>query len=258
MKYFILALSALICILLPVNGFMASEKPELTISAAASLSDALKEIDSSFETRHPGVKLYLNLGASGVLQKQIEAGAPVDIFISASSKQMDQLENKGLILKETRQYLLSNELVLIVPANSKKEIASFQSLTGSSYKKVAVGNPDIVPAGQYTQEAFKSLNLTEAMASKIILGEDVRQVLEYVARGEVDAGIVYRTDAAILPQKVKVMAEAPSASHKPILYPAAVIKKSKNPELAKEFIAFLSSPESKSIFQKYGFRTVAE
>ncbi len=232
----------------------AEEKKELVVSAAASLTDALNELKPLFEATHPGNKLLYNFGASGTLTKQIEAGAPVDVFISAAAKQMDQLEVKGLVVKETRQNILSNEVVLILPVNSALGVKSFQDLAGPSVKSIAIGNPDFVPCGQYTREIFESLELSSSLASKLILGGDVRQVLDYVARGEVDAGIVFATDAAILPGKVKVAAVAPFNSHKRIIYPAAVVKSSKNPERAADFVRFLTSKESQEVFKKYGFK----
>jgi molybdate transport system substrate-binding protein len=227
-------------------------KTELTISAAISLKDALDEVKQLYETENPTVSIAINYGASGTLQLQIEQGAPVDVFIAAAPKQMDALESKGLLLEGTRKDLLRNEVVLIVPKDSTLRIASFQDLTRANVKQVALGEPATVPAGQYAKEVLTNLGIYDAVNSKAVLGKDVRQVLTYVETGNVDAGIVYSTDA-LSSSKVKVVAQAPAKSHAPVVYPVAAVKGSKNPSAAKQFAAFLSSPAAASAFQKYGF-----
>lgn len=223
---------------------------EVRILAAASLTDALQELATVYHQNH-NVKLTFSFGASGALRQQIENGGVADIFFSASKKEMDALESQGELLPNTRQELLQNEIVLVVPQDNKT-LQSFADLKNANVKKVALGEPKGVPAGQYAEETLQSLGLLDAVRAKAVYGSDVRQVLAWVASGEADAGIVYATDAAITPD-VRVVAQAPANSHKPIIYPAAVLNASTNPEGAKEFLAFTSSPEGRKIFAKYGF-----
>ena len=227
---------------------------ELTVSAAISLKDALDEAKQIYTKEHPDVAIAINYGASGTLQLQIEQGAPVDVFLSAAPKQMDALDSKGLLLAGTRKDLLQNEVVLVVPKDSKLGLKSFQDLTRADVKQVALGEPTTVPAGQYARETLTSLGIYGAVKAKAILAKDVRQVLTYVETGNVDAGIVYATDAASS-SKVTVVATAPAKSHAPVIYPGAVIKASKSPEAAKAFLDFLAGPQGVAVFQKYGFRT---
>jgi molybdate transport system substrate-binding protein len=196
-----------------------------------------------------------NLGGSGTLQRQIEQGAPVDLFISASPDEMDQLDAKGLLLPGTRENVARNRIVLIVPAGSTA-IANFQNLAQPQVKLIAIGEPQTVPAGKYAQEVLTHLGMYGQLKSKFVLAKDVRQVLTYVATGNADAGIVYATDAQIS-QKVKVVATAPPESHSPVIYPIAIIKASGNPAGAKEFEAFLEEPRAQGVFQKYGFLAAA-
>jgi molybdate transport system substrate-binding protein len=227
-------------------------KADLTVSAAISLKDALDEAKQIYIAENRNVTIAVNYGASGALQLQIEQGAPVDVFFSAAPKQMDALATKVLLLEGTRKDLLRNEVVLIVPKDSSVAISSFQDLTRADVKQVALGEPVTVPAGQYAKEVLTSLGIYDAVNSKAILGKDVRQVLTYVETGNVDAGIVYATDA-MSSAKVKVVATAPAKSHAPVIYPAAVIKDSKNAAAARQFLDFLSGPRGRAVFQKYGF-----
>lgn len=227
-------------------------KADLTVSAAISLKDALDEAKQIYAAENPNVAIAANYGASGTLQLQIEQGAPVDVFLSAAPKQMDALDAKGLLLAGTRKNLLRNEVVLIVPKDYSAGISSFQDLTRADVKQIALGEPVTVPAGQYAKEVLTSLGIYDAVNSKAILAKDVRQVLTYVETGNVDAGIVYATDA-MSSAKVKVVATAPAKSHSPVIYPAAVIKASKNPAAARAFLDFLAGPRGRAVFQKYGF-----
>ncbi|HXQ25019.1 MAG TPA: molybdate ABC transporter substrate-binding protein [Candidatus Acidoferrales bacterium] len=227
-------------------------KADLTVSAAISLKDALDEAKQLYTTENSGVTVAVNYGASGTLQIQIEQGAPVDIFLSAAPKQMDALDTKGFLLEGTRKDLLRNEVVLIVPKDSTASMTSFQDLAKPEVKQVALGEPATVPAGQYAKEVLTSLGIYDAVNSKAILAKDVRQVLTYVETGNVDAGIVYATDA-LSSSKVKVAATAPAKSHAPVIYPGAVIKASKYPAAARHFLDFLAGPRGGAIFQKYGF-----
>jgi molybdate transport system substrate-binding protein len=224
----------------------------LTVSAAISLKDALDEVKRIYTSENPNVSVAVNYGASGTLQLQIEQGAPVDVFFSAAPKQMDVLEAKGLLLEGTRKDLLRNEIVLIVPKDSNLGISSFQDLARSSVKTIALGEPAAVPAGEYAKEVLTKLGIYEAVNSKAVLAKDVRQVLTYVETGNVDAGIVYATDAESS-SKVRVVAKAPPNSHAPVVYPVAVIKSSRDSAAARRFVEFLSSSEGAAVFRKYGF-----
>jgi len=244
-------------VLVSGTGFAGGPPPQaaktgLTVSAAISLKDALDEAKQLYTSENPSVSIAANYGASGTLQLQIEQGAPVDIFLSAAPKQMDTLDAKGLLLEDTRKDLLRNEVVLVVPKDSSVSIVSFQDLAKPGVKQVALGEPTTVPAGQYAKEVLTSLGIYNAVNSKAVLAKDVRQVLTYVETGNVDAGIVYATDA-LSSSKVKVVATAPAKSHAPVIYPAAVIKASKNPAAARRFLDFLAGSRGGAIFQKYGF-----
>ncbi|BBB89785.1 MAG TPA: molybdate ABC transporter substrate-binding protein [Methylomusa anaerophila] len=231
----------------------AQQEPvELNISAAVSLKDALTEIQKNYQVKNPNVKLVYNLGASGSLQKQIEQGAPADIFISAAPKQMDELEGKNLVNKATRKNLVENKLVVVVPKDSKLEITTYEDLAKDSVQKLALGETATVPAGQYAQEVLKKLNIWDKVQEKVVFAKDVRTVLAYVETGNVEAGIVYKTDS-LASDKVKVAATAPEGSHQPILYPAAVLAGTKQQKAAEDFLTYLSGAESKAVFEKYGF-----
>ena len=224
---------------------------ELTVSAAVSLKDAFNEISQLHEKRY-GTKIHFNYGASGALQKQIESGAPADVFASAGAKQMDELAVKGLIVPASRKDFARNVLVLAVPANGAA-VNAFTDLAKPEIRKLAIGNPKTVPAGQYTKQTFTQLNLLPAVQSKLIYAEDVRQVLEYVVRGEVDAGVVYSSDAKSAGDRVKIVAQAAEDSHDPILYPIAIVRSSQQQQAAQHFIDFVISAEGQSVLAKYGF-----
>ncbi|WP_404784523.1 molybdate ABC transporter substrate-binding protein [Altericista sp. CCNU0014] len=230
----------------------AQANSTLLVSAAASLQTALKAIEPRFAQANPSVKLTYNFGSSGALQQQIEQGAPVDVFVSAAQKQMNALQGKGLILNGTRRNLLSNRLVLIVPLNSTLGLSGFRQLVKAN--KIAVGEPRSVPVGQYAEEVFKNLGLLGQLKSKLVFGNNVRSVLSAVESGNVDAGVVYRTDAK-LSNRIKQAAIAPTRLHSPIIYPVAVLKGSKNAAAAKAYVQFLSSDAAKTAFRAYGFGT---
>lgn len=234
----------------------AANAADLVVSAAASLTNAMNGLKATFEADHPGDRVLCNYGASGSLAKQIEGGAPADLFVSASSGEMNRLQEKNLILPGTRMDLLSNDIALIVPKKSALALKGFSDLPRAT--RISIGDPGFVPAGQYASDSLKKLGLWDRLAPKMVYGEDVRQVLEYVARGEVDAGIVFVTDAAILPDKVEIVAKAPKDSHKPIVYPAAILTGGANHDLAGKFIAFISGPEGRRVFGKYGFDVIAK
>lgn len=228
---------------------VSAQSSSLTVSAAISLKDALQEIKTRYQ---PKAQITYNFGSSGSLQQQIEQGAPVDIFISAANKQMDALQSKNLLLTGSRHTLVTNQLVLITP-KSEKSINNFQDLTKPGIK-IALGEPKSVPAGQYGEEVLKYYKILNQVKSKIIYGKDVRQILTYIETGNVNAGLVYVTDAKTS-QQVRIAATAPPNSHAPIVYPIAILKDSKNPNTAKAFEQFLLSNQSKNVFNKYGFGT---
>ncbi|MGA8073204.1 MAG: molybdate ABC transporter substrate-binding protein [Candidatus Acidiferrales bacterium] len=250
------SVAALVCLFAARPAQPGAQKPELTVSAAISLKDALGEIQVLYRAEHPDTAIHLNLGASGTLQQQVEQGAPVDVFISASSGQMDALESEGLLIPETRKNLLRNELVLIVP-NGETLVTNFADLTRPDVKHIAIGEPQTVPAGKYAQEVLTHLGSYKRLKAKLVLAKDVRQVLTYVATGNADAGIVYATDARTSSQ-VKIEAVAPEGSHSLIVYPAAVLKASKNVSGAKSFLDFLFGLKARAVFQKYGFIPAGE
>jgi molybdate transport system substrate-binding protein len=233
------------------TGSLQAQQKDLTVSAAVSLKDALDEIGPLF-TAQQGVALHFNLGASGTLQQQIVQGAPVDVYISASPDQMDALAKQDMLLAGTRQDLLRNSIVLIIPASGSSPVKDFKDLTNAQVKFIAIGEPQTVPAGKYAQEALTHFGLYDSLKPKFVFGKDVRGVLTYVASGNADAGIVYSTDAKTSPQ-VQVVATAPEDSHSPVIYPVAVIKGSKSADAAKAFVEFLLSAKAQAVFQKYGF-----
>jgi molybdate transport system substrate-binding protein len=228
---------------------------EITVSAAVSLRDAFREISKQYEER-AGAKVNLNFGASGALQKQIESGAPVDVFASAGVPQMDALATQGLIAPETRRDFARNSLVLVVPADSTSGITTFTDLGGAKVKKLAIGNPKTVPVGQYAEQSLTRLGLWQGLRPQLILAEDVRQALDYVARGEVDAGIVYASDVRAKGDRVRTVATAPANLHDPILYPIAVVRASSRQDAARAFIEAVMSDEGQRILEKYGFERV--
>ncbi|GBE01410.1 molybdate-binding periplasmic protein precursor [bacterium BMS3Abin08] len=183
----------------------------------------------------------------------IEAGAPVDVFASASIRYMDGLEGMGLIKEDSRRNFATNSITLIVPPHSGIHIDSFQDLLKNELKRIAIGNPGTVPAGRYAEEILKHFKLWDKLKDRLVFAENVRQVLDYVARGEVDAGMVYASDVRIRPAEVKVVVTAPDESHKPVVYPMAVVKGTKNEVPAREFIALVISDYGKDILKKYGF-----
>jgi len=237
-----------------------SKEPEIismTVSAAASLKGSMEEMKLLYAKENPKVIINYNFGSSGSLQQQIEQGANVDLFISAAVKQMNALQEKGLIIDKKRKSLLGNKLVLIVPKDSQTTITDFNGLTNDEFKKIALGEFKSVPAGQYAEEVLTKLNILESIKPKAVYGKDVKAILTWVESGNADAGAVYESDAKFS-DKVRKIAAAPVGSHTPITYPAAIIKTSKNTDVAKEFLAFLSSDKARAVFEKYGFSFIAK
>lgn len=231
----------------------ASQSVELTISAAASLKDAMEKIKELYAKEKSNVNIVYNFGSSGSLQKQIEQGAPVDVFLSAAKKQMNELNEKGLILNETQQELLSNTMVLV--GTQESTVTGFEDLTTDKVKKIGVGEPNSVPAGKYANEIFTHLKITDKIADKTVQAKDVREVLTWVETGNADVGMVYQTDANGS-KAVKIIAKAPEGSHTPIVYPIAVLKESKQVEEAKAFIEFLKTEPVQKVFEEFGFTTL--
>lgn len=234
----------------------SGEAVELTISAAASLTDVMNELFTLYNANGNSVTFTPNYGASGTLQTQIEEGAPADLFFSAAQKQMNALEEKGLLLEGSRRDLLENKVVLIVPKDNAAGITSYEDAATDKVKTIALGEPKGVPVGQYSEEIFTSLGILDQVAAKATYGSDVRQVLTWVESGEVDCGVVYATDAATSDQ-VTVVCEAPEGSCKQVIYPAAILKDSANAQAAGQFLDFLATDEAKAAFEKYGFQVLA-
>ncbi len=243
-------------IALSAIGNVNANAAEITVSAAISLKEAFQEIGRLYESKNTGTKIVFNFGASGDLAKQIEGGAPVDIFASAAPKDMDQLLQKGFIISSSKADFAKNSVVLIQPASSKIEIKKFEDITKPEIKKISIGNPQTVPAGRYAQEVLTHFKLWDGIKDRLIFAENVRQVLDYVARNEVDAGIVYLTDAKSKEKEVRIAATAPPESHKPVIYPIGIVKDSKNEASAKAFIALILSEEGGKILGKYGFEPI--
>ncbi|MBE9138675.1 molybdate ABC transporter substrate-binding protein [Nodosilinea sp. LEGE 07088] len=230
-------------------GAVSGDPVGLTVSAAASVQDALAEVQEAYGEVAPNVTITYNFGSSGSLAQQIAQGAPSDVFLSAAPKWMDDLEAKGQLLEGSRRDLLRNAMVLIVPKD-KTTVADFTDL--DRVEKVAIGEPESVPAGQYAKDVLTTLNLYTALQPKLVFGKDVRQVLGYVATGNVDAGLVYATDA-LESEQVQVVATAPEDSHAPIIYPVAVVRDIEHTAAAQAFVDFLSSDRAIAIFRDHGF-----
>jgi molybdate transport system substrate-binding protein len=241
---------AMIPIAACLSACHAPTSATLTLSVAASLKDAIVEVEADYNRGHAAIDFHNNFGSSGTLAREIEDGAPVDVFLSAASKPVDDLAAKGLVAPGTRRDLLRNQLVLIAPLDSK--LRDFDGLADRSIRLIALGDPGSVPAGQYGRQTLQALHLYDKVSAKLVLGKDVRQVLTYVETGNADAGLVYSTDAAIS-AKVHVVAVAPDSTHDPIVYPAAALKGSHDPEDARRFIEYLGSPAAQAIFIKHGF-----
>jgi molybdate transport system substrate-binding protein len=238
-------------------GAAPQQSSSITVSAAISLKDALDELGPIFQVQQhrknggSGTAVTFNYGGSGTLARQIEQGAPVDVFFSAAEKQMDELAAQGLIVADTRRDLVGNALVLIAPAQSTA-LHSFQDLSNAAVKTIALGETSTVPAGMYARQTLEHLGLFASVEKKIVYAKDVRAVLTYVETGNADAGLVYQTDANTS-TKVRVVAVAPADSHDPILYPAAVLRDAKDKAAARAFLEFLQGSDARAVFQKYGF-----
>ncbi len=241
--------------LIALGGLRPVGAQEMTVSVAISMKEAVQEVGRRFAETRPGVTLRYNFGSSGELQKQIEAGAPVDLFISAAERQMDELERQGLILARTRRAFARNALTVVKPADSRLDLSKPQDLLGPRVEKITIGNPKTVPVGQYAEESLRSLGLWDRVRPKLIFAENVRQVLEYVARGEVDAGFVYTTDVAARGDRVTAAFRPPEDTYRPVIYPVAVVAASKQAVLGRAFIDLLMSQEGQAILSRFGFQS---
>lgn len=242
--------SVLLWLAQTVSGQVATAA-ELTVSAAASLTNAFQEIGKAFEQANPGEKVLFNFGASGQLLQQIARGAPVDVFASADEETMDRAQQQNLIMSASRATFAANKLVLIVPVDSSLALGKLEELASPKVQRIAVGNPDSVPVGHYTKDALTAAGLWEKVSPKVVYTQNVRQSLDYVARGETEAGFVYLTDIAAAGGKVRSAMQVPL--DKAITYPIAVVKGAKDERHAQDFIAFVRSEKGRSVLNKYGF-----
>ena len=245
----IMALCATICFAVPATQASAGE---LIVSAAASLTDAFKDIEPAFEAEHPGVDVVMNFASSGALYRQIEQGAPADVYASANPKWMKKAVDNGFAAQDAVKIFARNSLVLSTPADNPAGVKSLKDLTGDKVKTIGIGTPKTVPAGQYAKEALEAAKLYETLTPKFIFAESVRQVLDYLSRGEVDCGFVYGTDAVKGGDKVKIIEEIPLK--KPVTYPIATLKETKDAKLATQFVDFVLSPKGQALLQARGFK----
>ena len=229
----------------------ATTAEELIVSAAASLSNAFTEIGKAYEKDHPGTKVSFNFGASGALLQQIARGAPADVLATADLETMDRAQGQNLLMAGTRKNFARNRLVVVVPSTSASTLSQLDDLRRPEVARIGLGTPDSVPAGRYAKEALDAAGLWRALADKYIFGQNVRQVLDYVARAEVDAGFVYATDAELLKGRVKVAFEAPV--DKPVLYPIAVVQGTRRKQLAEGFVMYVTSQSGLQVLERYGF-----
>lgn len=224
---------------------------EIVVSAAASLTNAFQAVGQAFEKANPGAKVTFNFAASGALLAQMQQGAPVDVFASADQDTMNRAATAKLLADGTRADFVQNTLVLIVPAAGGQSPQKLADLAGASYKRISTGTPTSVPVGRYTMQSVEQAGLTSALEGKWVYGESVRQVLNYVARGEVDAGFVYRTDAMIERDKTRIALTVPTTTA--VTYPIAQLAASKNAATAKDFIAFVRGASGQQILDGFGF-----
>ena len=224
---------------------------EITVSAAASLTNAFKDMAQAYEQAHVGDKVQLNFGGSDALVQQIAKGAPVDVFASADQEAMDKAEDQKLLQRGSRSNFASNRVVLIMPAAGGPDIKGLGDLPQAAVKRVTLGNPASVPIGRYARHALEQARLWAAAEPKAIYATSVRQSLDSVARGEADAGFVYATDVAVQKDKVKVVATVPTET--PVSYPIAITAGSAQQAAGHRFVAFVLAPAGQAILAKYGF-----
>ena len=243
-----------VAVALGVGGVTPASAQELTLSVAISMKEAIESLGRTFAARQPGVTMRYNFGASGDLQKQIEAGAPIDVFVSAAPRQMDELEQKKLILSDTRRAFARNVLVVVTPADAGRDLTAVGDLLTLRVTRVAVGNPKTVPAGQYAQQSLQAVGAWDPLSPKLVFAENVRQVLEYVARGEVDAGFVYATDVATAGTRVREAFRPGEDTYSPVVYPIAVVAASSQASLARAFVDLVTGAEGQAVLGRLGFQ----
>lgn len=234
-----------------------AEKVELTVLAAASLTDVCDELKTRFENENPNITVNISYGGSGALQTQIEEGAPADVFISAATKQMTALDEEGLMDSDSIVQLLENKVVLIVPKESDTRVSSFEDAATDAVAMIGLGEPGSVPVGQYSEEIFTSLGILDAVKTKANYGSDVRTVLSWVETAAVDCGVVYATDA-YASEDVTIVCEAPEDSCKKVIYPVGIVAASEHPDEAAAWVAFLQSDASMALFADYGFSGIGD
>jgi len=243
--------------LLLAGSACPAEGQELVLSVAISMKEAIEEVGRQFERTHPGVTLRYNLGASGDLQKQIEAGAPADLYVSAAPRQMDELERQGLIVAGSRRIFTRNRLAVIAPSDSRLDLRTPGDLLQPRVQRIVIGNPKTVPAGQYAEASFRALGLWEPLRPKLVFAENVRQALEYVSRGEVEAGVVYATDIAVRAGRITEAFRLPAESYPAVTYSVAAVVASPNRRLAQAFIDLLVGREGQAVLARHGFQPPA-
>ena len=241
-----------VLLLLTVTASVGFAGERIIVGAAASLTDAFKEIGESFEKKYAGVEVLFNFGASGALASLIEQGAPLDVFASASEHDMDRLEKKRLIKNETRIDFANNSLVVITPQGKCVSIRNLGGLLKPEVKWTAIGNPETTPGGRYAMQALKKAGVLDAVRDKLVYGNDIRQARAYVMRKEVDAAVVFASDWKM--NGVRLAFIIPESLHSKITYPAVVVRSTNNGELAKRFVSYLQGKEAQAILMKYGFK----
>jgi len=251
----IFVLTILMLLSAPMAADPSAQPVTITVSAAASLTDAFREIEVDFEKRNPEVNVELNLASSGSLRMQIEAGAPIDVFASASGENMDILVAKGLIANKSRQDFAENTLVLVTPKNGNLD--TIDDLPDDRVERIAIGNPDTAPVGRYARQSLMEAGIWDKVKDKMIFAENVKQVLTYVERGEVDAGFVYMTDVGVAqPDSIDVVCVVPVST--PVRYPIAVVNSSSNKAAAEKFSNFVTGENGCRILEEHGFRLPGE
>ncbi|MBC16928.1 MAG: molybdate ABC transporter substrate-binding protein [Desulfovibrio sp.] len=229
-----------------------SHARELIVSAAASLTDAFSDIEPAFEAQHPGVNVIMNFASSGALYRQIQQGAPVDVYASANPKWMKKAVSKGFADESAVVVFARNSLVLATPKDNPANVTSVDDLKENGVQSIGIGTPETVPAGQYAKEALDTMKLYDALTTKMIYAESVRQVLDYLSRGEVDCGFVYRTDAVKADDTVSIITEIPLKA--PVSYPIASLKNAEESKLAEDFVAFVQSEAGIKLLEGRGFK----
>lgn len=239
-------------LVLVITAAPAARAEELIVSAAASLTDAFSDIEPAFEKQHPGLDVVMNFASSGALYRQIEQGAPADVYASANPKWMRKAVEGGFIEQDAVTIFAHNALVLAAPADNPARVASLADISGQAVQTIGIGTPETVPAGQYAKAALVAKGLYEPLTPKMIFAETVRQVLDYLVRGEVDCGFVYRTDAVKGGDNLTIIEEIPL--EQPVTYPIAVLRDAKAPDVARAFVAFVTSNQGIALLKGRGFK----